>query len=137
VIGLGLKTGFLMPYLTTPSLIRRLADAERLHDDYLMKPIQLRHILKTLHALLNIEWIYDLEEPASQPAPMLPIRFPTPLEIGELVRLGEIGHVRKIQEKLASLERETPEYARFVQQLRSCVNAFDMKRYLAALEAIR
>ena len=58
----------------------------------------------------------------------------TPRDINELVNLGEIGHVRKIQEKLAGIEREAPEYARFVNQMRAFVNAFDLKRYLAALE---
>jgi CheY-like chemotaxis protein len=115
----------------------RLGDAERLHDDYLMKPIQLRQVMKTIHALLNIEWIYEPEEPANVQAPALPFRLPEPHDINELVRLGEIGHVRKIQEKLTNLESETPEYARFVQQMRVFVNAFDLKRYLAALEDIR
>ena len=40
----------------------RLVDAERLHDDYLMKPIDLRQLLKTIHALLNIEWIYEPQD---------------------------------------------------------------------------
>jgi len=29
----------------------RLTDGERLHDDYLMKPIDLRQLLKTIHVL--------------------------------------------------------------------------------------
>ena len=116
----------------------RLVDAERLHDDYLMKPIDLRQLLKTIHALLNIEWIYEPQEPSStELEKTLPIRFPPPRDINELVNLGEIGHVRKIQEKLAGIEREAPEYARFVNQMRTFVNAFDLKRYLAALEDIR
>jgi CheY-like chemotaxis protein len=114
----------------------RLMDGERLHDDYLMKPIDLRQLLKTIHALLNIEWIYGLEE-ASAPDNSLPIQFPPLHDINEFIRLGEIGHVRRIQEKLSGLEREAPEYARFVNQMRAFVNAFDLKRYLAALEGIR
>jgi CheY-like chemotaxis protein len=116
----------------------RLVDAERLHDDYLMKPIDLRQLLKTIHVLLNIEWIYGPEEALSNGLEQtLPIRFPSSQDINELVSLGEIGHVRRIQEKLAGLEREAPEYARFVNQMRAFVNAFDLKRYLAALEDIR
>jgi hypothetical protein len=102
-----------------------------------MKPIDLRKLLKTIHALLNIEWIHGPEELPNVPAQTLPIRFPPPHDIDELVSLGEIGHVRKIQDKLASLEREAPEYARFVHQMRAFVSAFDLKRYLAALEQIR
>ena len=32
-------------------------EAERLYDDTLMKPIDLRQLLKKIHALLDIEWI--------------------------------------------------------------------------------
>jgi hypothetical protein len=69
--------------------------------------------------------------------PTLPIRLPPRDAINELFSLGEIGHVRQIQEKLAVLERDDPAYARFVNQMRALVNAFDIKRYLAALEDIR
>ena len=44
----------------TPS-IQPAAEGERLHDDYLMKPIDLRQLLGRLHALLNIEWTYEPE----------------------------------------------------------------------------
>jgi hypothetical protein len=102
-----------------------------------MKPIDLRQLIKTIHVLLNIEWIYGPAEISAGPDQTLPIRFPPPHDINELVGLGEIGHVRRIQEKLTGLEREAPEYARFVNQMRAFVNAFDLKRYLAALEDIR
>jgi CheY-like chemotaxis protein len=115
----------------------RLVDAERLHDDYLMKPIDLRQLLKTIHVLLNIEWTYGPEDASPRAEQPMPTRLPPPEDINELVSLGEIGHVRRIQEKLASLEREAPEYARFVNQMRAFVNAFDLKRYLAALKDIR
>jgi CheY-like chemotaxis protein len=62
----------------------RVRDAERLHDDYLMKPIDLRKLLKTIHALLNIEWIYGPEELPNVPAQTLPIRFPPPHDIDSL-----------------------------------------------------
>ena len=45
-----------------------LLDAERLHDDYLMKPIDLRQLLKKIHALLDIEWVYE-DRRAPPPAP--------------------------------------------------------------------
>ena len=46
----------------------RLVNAERLHDEYLMKPIDLRQLLKTIHVLLNIEWIYEPREAPAAPA---------------------------------------------------------------------
>jgi signal transduction histidine kinase/CheY-like chemotaxis protein len=117
----------------------RLADGERLHDEYLMKPIDLRQLLKTIHVLLNIEWIYDTQDKAATPSPPATSKLQLPPRgvIDELINLGEIGHVRRIQEKLNEIEHTAAEYSRFVAQLRVFVNAFDLKRYLAALEAMR
>jgi CheY-like chemotaxis protein len=38
-----------------------MVEAERLYDDTLMKPIDLRQLLKKIHALLDIEWIYETQ----------------------------------------------------------------------------
>ncbi len=116
----------------------RLTDGERLHDDYLMKPIDLRQLLKTIHVLLNIEWVYDTRDMVANPSPAISEpRLPSRDDIIELIGLGEIGHIRRIQEKLNDLEHTAPEYSGFVAQIRVFVNAFDLKRYLAALEAAR
>jgi hypothetical protein len=104
-----------------------------------MKPIDLRQLLKTMHVLLNIEWIYepqDAQAAAPARAPIEPL-MPSGDDIAELIGLGEIGHIRRIHEKLSDLENAAPEYARFVAQMRAFVNTFDLKRYVAALEAIR
>jgi signal transduction histidine kinase/CheY-like chemotaxis protein len=115
----------------------RLVDAERLHDDYLMKPIDLRQLLKTMHALLNIEWIYETQEPPAAAQAILAATPPPRRDIDELISLGEIGHVRRIHDKLSELERSAPDCRHFVAQMRVFVNAFDLKRYLAALEGVR
>ncbi len=36
---------------------------ERLHDDYLMKPVDFRQLLEKIHTLLNIEWVYEEASP--------------------------------------------------------------------------
>ena len=117
----------------------RLLEGERLHDDYVMKPIDLRQLLKKIHALLDIEWTYEPEAavpPASAGAPG-PFSVPPGNDIDELIDLGEIGHVRKILDKLLEIENSSPECGDFVEQMRTIVNAFDLRRYAAALEAIR
>jgi hypothetical protein len=58
-------------------------------------------------------------------------------DIDELIDLGEIGHVRKILDKLLEIENSSPECGDFVEQMRTIVNAFDLRRYAAALQAIR
>ena len=117
----------------------RLADGERLHDEYLMKPVDLRQLLKTIHVLLNIEWIYDTQDTAavSCPPTTSQLRLPPRDDIDELISLGEIGHVRRIQEKLNEIEHTAADYAGFVAPLRAFISAFDLKRYLATLEAMR
>ena len=117
----------------------RLLEGEPLYDDYLMKPIDLRQLLKTIHALLNIEWIYEAETARLSPPPAMPSAAGAPAsdDIDELIGLGEIGHVRRILEKLHEIESNSPHCDDFVAQMRSIVNAFDLKRYAAALEAIR
>jgi CheY-like chemotaxis protein len=117
----------------------RLLEGERLHDDYVMKPIDLRQLLKKMHALLNIEWTYEPETagPSVLAAPSGPIVLPPGDVIDELIGLGEIGHVRKILDKLREIEAAAPECTDFVVQMRTIVDAFDLRRYAAALEALR
>jgi CheY-like chemotaxis protein len=103
----------------------QLLEGERLYDDYVMKPIDLRQLLKKIHALLDIEWTYEpeLALASGPPAAQSQRAIPCNADIDELIRLGEIGHVRKILD--------------FVQQMRTIVNTFDLRRYAVALEAIR
>jgi CheY-like chemotaxis protein len=114
-----------------------LPQVERLYDDYLMKPIDLRQLLKKIHALLDIEWTYEAERVSTPASSSSPLAAPPHDDIDELISLGEIGHVRRILEKLLEIESVSPQYGDFVAQMRTIVNAFDLKRYAAALEAIR
>jgi CheY-like chemotaxis protein len=114
-----------------------LPEVERLYDDYLMKPIDLRQLLKKIHALLDIEWTYEAERVSTPASSSSPLAAPPHDDIDELISLGEIGHVRRILEKLLEIENGSPQYGDFVVQMRTIVNAFDLKRYAAALEAIR
>ena len=41
-----------------------MLEAERLYDDTLMKPIDLRQLLKKIHSLVDIEWLYETEVPS-------------------------------------------------------------------------
>jgi signal transduction histidine kinase/CheY-like chemotaxis protein len=116
-----------------------MLEAERLYDDTLMKPIDLRQLMKKIHALLNIEWIYDAEAPpAPMPATSLSsCELPPGGDIDELIRLGEIGHISRILEKLSEIEGDAPQCRDFIAHIRSMVNAFDFKRYRTALEGTR
>ena len=81
-----------------------------------MKPIDLRQLLKKIHALLNIEWIY--EPRAASRSRLLrshrrPFALPAGSDIDELISLGEIGHVREIHEKLSEIEQQLAGMRRF------------------------
>ena len=117
--------------------LSRPPEAERLYDDYLMKPIDLRQLLKKIHALLDIEWTYEVEGISVRTSSSARLAVPPGDDIDELTSLGEIGHVRRILEKLLEIENGSPQYADFVAQMRTMVNAFDLKRYASALEAMR
>ena len=116
-----------------------LLDAERLYDDMLMKPIDLRQLLKKIHALLDIEWLYDTEA-GRTPAPRKSLAadaLPAVGDIDELIRLGEIGHVTRIIEKLNEIESGSPDCGAFIGRMRAMVNAFDFRRYTSALREVR
>jgi CheY-like chemotaxis protein len=112
---------------------------DRVHDGYLLKPIDIRQLLDKIHSLLKVEWTYEAAEEAASPAQAsVSIVAPPPAEhIHDLMKLGEIGHVRGIQAKLFELEDKFPEHQVFVTQMRGIVNSFDLRRYMAVLEAFR
>ncbi len=117
-----------------------MLEAEWLYDDTLMKPIDLRQLLKKIHTLLDIEWIYDDAEeipaPLQAEAPAAEA-LPRDGDIDELIELGEIGHFHGIVEKLSEIESGRPECRDFVERMRCMVNAVDFKRYIAVLQEIR
>ena len=45
--------------------------------------------------------------------------------------------MRRILDKLGEIESTSPNCTAFVEQMRTIVNAFDLKRYATALEAVR
>src|SRR3984957_15467058 len=108
---------------------RHMLEAERLYDDPRMKPIYLRQLLKKIHALVDIEWLYsnDVPPPDSPPtAAQLAATLPAGCDIDELIQLGEIGHVTRILERLGEIENGAPGCRRFISSARPIVNDFDI-----------
>ena len=86
--------------------------------------------------MLDIEWVYDAipAEPAEAfiaVPPDLPRRH-----LDALRRLGDIGHVRGIEAKLAEIESEHPGSSAFLERLRHYARRFDFERYRMALGAV-
>jgi hypothetical protein len=106
------------------------------HDDALPKPFDLRRFLDRLRALLGLDWIYDEEgEPAAPARPGRAFAPASARQIEELRRLGEIGYVRGIEAKLDEIAGASGEVHPFIAELRGHVRNFDLRRYLAAVEA--
>jgi len=115
-------------------------EPERLHDGYLMKPVDLRQLLDTIHVLLDIEWTYDsalLTQPSLPMKDLLVMDAPGPHDIDELMRLSEIGYVRGIEAKLDELVAQSMRYQPLIGQLRVLANSFDLRGFNATLAAIR
>jgi CheY-like chemotaxis protein len=115
----------------------RMAEPDRLFDDYMIKPIDLRQMLEKFHTLLDIEWT-TRDEIATQPsAPLAPAKSLAPDAIDALIQLGQIGHFRGISATLDEIEAGSPESAASVAELRVIANSFNLSRFLTVLEAQR
>ncbi|PKU25916.1 ATP-binding protein [Telmatospirillum siberiense] len=109
------------------------------HDDYLMKPFNIRDLLDRIGQRLNLEWTRDPAEVAqqNQPAPTFTARdVPAPHHLNDLYRLGQIGYVRGIQTKLDEIERESSDHEQFVTHLRGLVRNFELGHYMTAIESL-
>lgn len=114
--------------------------AEPIQDHYLIKPIDLRQLLGSIHTLLDIEWIYDgpVASSATGNAKLVAPTIIPPLEdIEMLLQYGRIGYMRGIHDKLNSIEQRSSEYRGFATYMRVFTDGFDLKRYVAALESFR
>jgi signal transduction histidine kinase/CheY-like chemotaxis protein/purine-cytosine permease-like protein len=117
----------------------RVVDGDCLHDAYLSKPINLRQLLDRIHTLLGIEWIVENDD-APSPLPQ-PVEGNAPTlsynDVETLIRFSEIGHVRGIEATLDEIERNAPQNAALVTELRSIVHSFNFNRLLTVLKAQR
>ena len=84
-------------------------NADRLHDDFMVKPINLTELLKRISRQLDLQWTYDGDEP-NQPAvpPSLPgkLKIPDLAEFERLRAFAEIGYLKGVQTLLDELRRD-------------------------------
>jgi signal transduction histidine kinase len=109
------------------------------HDAFLMKPVELDVLLDRIGDQLGLTWLHgetalrNLESGMDDAAPA-----PGALvHINELYQLGRIGHVRAIESKLNEMEAQDVANGPFVARLRRLIRAFDLKSYVAILNALR
>ncbi len=108
---------------------------EPAHDGELAKPVDLAALVERAGALLGLDYVV---EGAATPAPgarkaEASERRPSPAQIEELIRLGEIGYVSGIEAKLAELKEKEAGCSPFVAAALERIQAFDMRGYMALL----
>ena len=117
-------------------------DSAKHHDAEHIKPFVADSLLQTLSELLNLEWITANDEVLINPDTVtttvpgeqttLEI-LPSLRELDDLRRLGEIGYVRGIRQKLSDLASQSDDYAWLVAKLEPMSRNLDFPSYIAVL----
>ncbi|MFK4809650.1 ATP-binding protein [Devosia sp. ZW T5_3] len=105
------------------------------HSDSMAKPLNYGQLLDKLGAHLGISWV---EDQAAMDAPVTPaadIVSPGADVVGELLALGEIGHVRGIDARLSALA-DDPRHGPLVAALRQQIETYDFDGYAAILNSV-
>jgi signal transduction histidine kinase/DNA-binding NarL/FixJ family response regulator/purine-cytosine permease-like protein len=105
------------------------------HEGELAKPVDLAALVLRIGALLDLSFVTEGAARAVRPAlaPAAAARRPSPSQIEELIRLGEIGYVSGIEAKLAELEQAEQGRTAFVAAALERIQAFDIRGYMALL----
>ncbi len=108
--------------------------AQTYHDGYMMKPIDVPHLLEQIGQLLKIQWEQARDGlPGVIASPLSSGARPSMKDVEELRDLAQIGHIKAIQRKLNKIEADHPELATFVTRMRTLIERFDFNQYLAIL----
>jgi CheY-like chemotaxis protein len=126
-------------------------DAIKHYDAAHTKPFYAGSLLQTIADLLGLEWIVASETlngddgvhgaaqvTAQVAAPLAPIdrKLPHLRELIDLRRLGEIGYVRGIREKLSDIASQSQDYRWLVDRLEPLSLDLDFPRYIAVLSEL-
>ena len=127
------KAGILM-LSANPIDAHRAEAKELVHDDFLMKPLDIGRMLDVVQKLLGLSW----QREGRVATPEAASNFP-PLarrHLDDLSELGALGFMRGIEFKLDEIAAERPDASAIVNRLRTFVDGCDLPRYMAALDAL-
>ncbi|NJM91457.1 MAG: response regulator [Rhodospirillaceae bacterium] len=119
--------------------VDELPKVHEFHDmAFVVKPIDVQLLLSAIQQAIGLEWIYEQDGAAPQTAvagaPAAPIAAE---HLDDLHQLGNIGYVRGIEAKLDEIVDANPAHGAVVADLRALVRNFELKRYMATVEALR
>ena len=113
-------------------------------DDFLPKPVNEKKLLAAISRQLDIEWIYEENEPHTQAGNHSPnaknplILIPPPAEaLNQLYELATLGKMSVLRQRVAHLEQIDSQYTPFANKMRELVRGFEDDKILALIEEYR
>jgi signal transduction histidine kinase/CheY-like chemotaxis protein/purine-cytosine permease-like protein len=121
-------------------------DAAKYYDAAHIKPFYVRSLLQTIADVLDLEWIVEKESGTVNgdeevrrddgDVVLVGRKLPDMRELIDLRRLGEIGYVRGIREKLSDIASQSPDYRWLVDRLEAMSRDLDFPQYIAFLSEL-
>ena len=121
-------------------------DAVKYYDAAHIKPFYVGSLLQTIADVLDLEWIVEKESvtfnggekvrPDDHDVVLTERKLPDMRELIDLRRLGEIGYVRGIREKLSDIASQSPDYRWLVDRLEPISRDLDFPQYIAVLSEL-
>ena len=121
-------------------------DAVKYYDAAHIKPFYVGSLLQTIADVLDLEWIVEKEAATfngdekvrrdDDDIVLAGRKLPDMRELIDLRRLGEIGYVRGIREKLSDIASQSPDYRWLVDRLEPMSRDLDFPQYIAVLSEL-
>jgi signal transduction histidine kinase/CheY-like chemotaxis protein len=116
-------------------------DGNAANNMFLLKPFEFNTLLDVISGQLHLEWISPQAEGGVHGEPRAERPSPEPLPpsvqpyFAEIERLVRIGHVRGIEAQLDAIAQTHPELIPIVEEMRSCLDSFDLEALTAISRA--
>ena len=116
----------------------RSAIALPFHDAFIMKPVDIALLMKTIVGLLNLHTKEDKTPAVTPRAPIIvtDLERPSEARVQDLIRLCEIGYLRGLRETLADITEKDPAHEAFASHMLAYVEAVDLRGLMASLERV-
>ena len=101
-------------------------DVDVADEDFILKPVNVEHLLDWIGKRLQLEWIYTDTAAAQPEQALLSYAYPPAHELRALIDLIGLGYVRGILNKLAEIEAMDPSCATFVRHMRELTQQFQL-----------